>query len=69
MKKATHETETLLTVPQAATALCLSDVRVRQLCQEGRLGRKVGSLYIIGESEIKAFAKQKRPPGRKPAKI
>jgi excisionase family DNA binding protein len=58
----------LMTVPEAAKVLRLSDVRVRQLCQEGRLGKKVGSRYILEESEIRRFSKVNRPAGRKSSK-
>lgn len=56
-------TESLLTVTQAAKQLGLSSVRVRQFCQEGRLGQKVGPLWMIQEKELRQFAKKSRPPG------
>ena len=55
----------LLSVPEAAAYLGLSAVRVRQLCQEGRLGCRVGERsYAITESELRAFRRLKRPAGR-----
>lgn len=66
---ASRKTEKLMTVPEAARVLELSDVRVRQLCQEGRLGRKIGARYIIDEQEVREFSKLNRPAGRKPAKF
>ena len=53
----------LLTVPQAAEYLSLSAVRVRQFCQAGRLGRKVGYRWIITMEELEAFAERERPIG------
>lgn len=55
--------EKLLTVTQAAEELGLSAVRVRQFCQEGRIGEKYGPLWMIREKELRQFAKQNRPPG------
>ena len=54
----------LLTVPQAAELLGLSDVRVRQFCQQGRLGKKIGPLYLISQRELRAFSDKPRLTGR-----
>lgn len=56
--------EKLLSVPEAAEVLSLSNVRVRQLCQQGRIGEKIGRNYILTEREVKEFAKKTRPAGR-----
>ena len=53
----------MLTVTQAADELGLSAVRVRQFCQEGRLGQKTGSIWIITEKELRSFSKKMRPVG------
>lgn len=55
--------EKLLTVTQAADVLGLSPVRVRQFCQEGRMGEKYGPLWMIREKELRSFAKKSRPAG------
>lgn len=53
----------LYTVTEAAEALELSEPRVRTLCQEGRMGRKVGRDWVITAEEIEAM--RDRPgPGR-----
>jgi hypothetical protein len=53
----------LFTVTEAAKELGLSPVRVRQFCQEGRIGRKHGTFWLIDEGELKRFARQERPAG------
>jgi hypothetical protein len=53
----------LHTVAEAAEALELSEPRIRTLCQEGRMGRKVGRDWVITADEIEAM--RDRPgPGR-----
>ena len=54
---------TYLTVTEAASRLGLSSIRVRQFCQEGRIGEKLGPLWIISEQELRRFAKKPRPWG------
>ena len=54
----------LLSVVKAAEKLGLSKRRVQKLCEEGRIGQQVGSVYVIPETELKTFAKILRPPGR-----
>ena len=56
-------TANLLTVPQAAKRLKLTPIRVRQFCQQGRLGAMIGNQYLITEAELKRFAKKPRRPG------
>lgn len=53
----------LLSVNDAAEKLQLSSVRVRQFCQEGRLGRKIGNIWVIDEKELDKFSTVKRPHG------
>ena len=53
----------MYTVTEAAEALELSEPRVRTLCQEGRMGRKVGRDWIITADDIESM--RDRPgPGR-----
>jgi excisionase family DNA binding protein len=49
---------------EAATLLGLSPVHVRTLCEQGRLGSKVGRDWIITQEELDAF--ERRPRGRPP---
>ena len=58
----------IYTVSQAAQRLDLSAVRVRQFCQEGRIGRKLGNLWVIEDNELRRFAAKKRIPGAKSKK-
>lgn len=51
------------TVAEAAEQLGVSEIRVRQFCQEGRLGQKVGSIWLIARGELFAFKRKKRHPG------
>lgn len=54
----------VMTVREAALRLGISSVRVRQLCGEGRLGKRLGGRWIIQESELEQFRKLPRLPGR-----
>jgi excisionase family DNA binding protein len=56
----------LLTTAEAADRLGLSEVRIRQLCNDGRLGRKVGRDWLFSEEELTAFLATDRPTGRPP---
>ena len=53
----------LMSAPEAAVVLGISEVRVRQLCRKGRLGNRVGKQWIITSDELKQFAKVPRPAG------
>lgn len=53
-----------VTTSEAAEILNISTVRVRQLCQEKRIGKKIGDRYIITKDELKQFAKIPRRRGR-----
>jgi hypothetical protein len=53
----------MYTVAEAAEALELSEPRIRTLCQEGRIGRKVGRDWVITADDIESM--RDRPgPGR-----
>jgi len=58
--------ETTFTTAEAAERLGLSRVRIVQLCNDGRFGRKLGRDWIITEDEIEAFEQLDRGPGRPP---
>lgn len=58
--------DTYLTTAEAATRLNLSEVRVRQLCVAGRLGKKMGRDWLISEEELAEFSEIPRPVGRPP---
>ncbi len=45
----------LLSVKKVAKELGVSENRVREFCQEGRLGEKVGRQWIITRDELEAF--------------
>jgi len=47
----------------AAKYLGVTRCRIRQLCQEGRLGRKVGRQWIMEADELERFKKIKRVAG------
>jgi excisionase family DNA binding protein len=59
--------KSLYTVTEAAEVLGLSVSRVRKLCADGRMGRKVGSTWIITAAEIEANTDRPGPgrPSRK----
>lgn len=54
----------------AAVELGLSERRVQQFCEEGRIGRRIGTdgPYFISAAELEAFAEKPRPCGRRPGK-
>lgn len=53
----------LFTVTEAAGELGVTPIRVRQLCQEGKAGERVGSVWILTRDEIEALKKRKTTPG------
>lgn len=54
----------LLTVDQVAKKLRVSPGWVRQLCQIGRLGQKIGRQWLITREELDSYIAKRRPPGR-----
>jgi len=52
-----------LTTSEAAERLKVSERRVRQFCESGRLGRKFGRNYAITEAQCDAFSKKERLTG------
>lgn len=54
----------MMTAKQAAKALGLSVERVRQLCQAGVMGRKVGRDWLITPDEVARYRENRRRPGR-----
>lgn len=60
-------TEKYLSTKDAAKLLNVSQVRVRQFCQEGRIGQKVGDRYLILRDEVQKFLSHERPNGRPPS--
>lgn len=53
------------TTAEAAEYLDLTQDRVQQFCQQGRLGRKIGRNWSITGSQLKTFAALDRPAGRR----
>lgn len=53
----------LLSVKEVAEELGVSENRVREYCQEGRLGGKVGRQWVITREELEAFKKIPRRHG------
>jgi excisionase family DNA binding protein len=64
-----QEKERLLTAKEASRLLGVSDARIRQLLLEGLIsGHKVSNLvWLIPESEILRYQKDRRKPGRPPS--
>lgn len=57
-----------ITADRAAKILGVSAMRVRQLCQRGLIGQKVGVQWILTETEVRTFKplhKRKRGPEKK----
>lgn len=52
-----------MTTEEVANELGLSVVRVREFCQDGRLGRRVGRQWIITREELEEFKTIPRKPG------
>ena len=52
-----------VSVPQAAYILTLNPRRVREFCEDDRLGRRVGNRWMIGVEELIQFAEVPRPVG------
>ena len=52
----------LLDTKEAATRLGISEQRVRQFCEEGRLGTKFAGRWVIPETALRTF--KPNPTGR-----
>jgi hypothetical protein len=48
----------------AAEVLELHLSRILRFCKDGRLGQKVGSRYVIDETDLERFKQIPRPAGR-----
>ena len=55
----------LLTTTEAAAVLGISEIRVRQLCQDGRLGQKIGRDWLFTQAELDEFLATPRPVGKR----
>lgn len=53
----------LLSVKEVAEELGVSENRVREYCQEGRLGEKVGRQWVITRAALDEFKKIPRKRG------
>lgn len=58
------EVDDIMDVKQAAKALDLSVERIRQLCQEGLMGRKIAGVWLISRDEVERYRRTRRPRGR-----
>lgn len=65
MSMPTVNTEQLLSPSQAAEIIGVTKRRVNQLCDEGKLGFRIGRLFFIPREQAKKF---KRPPIGRPPK-
>ena len=54
----------LRTPQEAADKLGVSLRRVHQFLAEGRLGQRLGGVYVITDEDLRDFSKQPRHPGR-----
>jgi excisionase family DNA binding protein len=54
----------IMTVEEVARELGLSARRVRQFCNEGRIGTRRGWQWLITRDELESFKRQYRPCGR-----
>jgi excisionase family DNA binding protein len=57
----------LLSVPQAAAELDVTEGRIRQLLYSGMLkGERIGWQWVIERAEVERYKTERRPPGRPP---
>ena len=54
----------LLSPEEAAIVVGVSTRRIHQFCKEGRLGQRVGGVYVIPRKDAVKFAKKPRPTGQ-----
>lgn len=62
---AASQADDMYTTAKAAEKLGISEIRVRQLCQQGRLGRKVGRDWVISLDEINDYRRKREAQARK----
>ncbi len=55
--------ERLLSTTQTADILGISEIRIRQLCQEGKMGTKVGNTWVITPEDVERN-RVRRGPGQ-----
>ena len=56
----------IMTIQQVADESGLSRTWLREICQSGRLGKKVGRQWIITRDEYELFIATERKMGRPP---
>jgi predicted site-specific integrase-resolvase len=56
----------IMDIKTAAKELGIAVTTLRQHCQEGYLGQKLGRDWIITRSDLEAFKRNRRNPGRPP---
>lgn len=54
----------ILTPAQVAEELGITEGTVRQYCQQGRIGRRFGRVWVITRQELETFKASRRRPGR-----
>lgn len=60
--------DSLLSVPEVAKELDVSEGRVRQLIYADELpAERVGWQWVIRRPDLEAYKEQRRPPGRPPS--
>jgi excisionase family DNA binding protein len=57
-------TQEFLSVEEAAAELGVTARRVRQICEQGLLGQRIGSVWAISRRELNEFKQIERKPGR-----
>jgi len=55
--------EDFVSVEQAAEILGITSRRVRQICLQGRLGKKILGRYLIKRSDLLWFSRRNRQAG------
>lgn len=58
-------TENLHSISEAAEHLGITEALVRRYCREGRIGSRVGKVWVISADELKLFSQIPRRRGRK----
>lgn len=54
----------LLSTKETALRLGVTERWVRLMCQLKRIGKRVGGRWVIGENELQALKRNRRPRGR-----